>query len=201
MEKVSIIKLFILISVISLLVSCDSLELGDSNQDDSFKNTETTNITNDTTVGNSDLLIEFKDYTTSKNDDGTFNIIINQEAMEGCYYTISLMYDGMVLEYIQGEGYLKSNYGKFANDDDTITTINENTEEYIDTTIVTTSEQDLKSSFGKAGKWTFKTISEGTEYIEINLINSYGDIISKVQFTCIVDTHLEPHMYYTTINF
>lgn len=199
MKKVSVIKLFILMFATSFLVSCNSLELGDSSNLD----TESTTITNaTTTIGDSNLLIEFKDYTTSKNDDGTFNITINQEAMEDCYYTISLMYDGNILEYIEGEGYLKSHYGKFANDDeDIVTTINEDSEEDSDTTTVTTSKEDLKSKLGKAGKWTFKTISEGTEYIEINLINSYGDIVSKIQFTCIVDTHLEPHMYYTTINF
>lgn len=200
MKKVSVIKLFILMFVTSFLVSCNSLELGDSSNLDT-ESTTTTNAT--TTIDDSNLLIEFKDYTTSKNDDGTFNITINQEAMEDCYYTISLMYDGNILEYIEGEGYLESNYGKFAsnNDDDIVTTINENSKEDSDTTTVTTSKEDLKSKFGKAGKWTFKTISEGTEYIEINLINSYGDIVSKIQFTCIVDTHLEPHMYYTTINF
>lgn len=199
MKKVSVIKLFILMFVTSFLVSCNSLELGDSSNLD----TESTTTNATTTIDDSNLLIEFKDYTTSKNDDGTFNITINQEAMEDCYYTISLMYDGNILEYIEGEGYLESNYGKFAsnNDDDIVTTINENSEEDSDTTTVTTSKEDLKSKFGKAGKWTFKTISEGTEYIEINLINSYGDIVSKIQFTCIVDTHLEPHMYYTTINF
>ena len=65
----------------------------------------------------------------------------------------------------------------------------------------TLSEDKIKSLIGKDGKWTFKCISEGTQYIEIKLINEFGDIRYKSQYTCIVDTHLEPHLYYTNINY
>ena len=209
------IKIILLISIISLSTACNNLN-GFEDLDSS--NTEVTTIETSkevittTTTSEQDLLIEFNDYTYQKNDDGTFNFTITQEAMEGCYYTISLMYDDTITEFVSGDGYLRSEYGKFAGETSEETSSNEDEEdnndedenEDITTTLddkYTLSEDKIKSLIGKDGNWTFKCVSEGTQYIEIKLINEYGDIRYKSQYTCIVDTHLEPHLYYTNINY
>lgn len=208
-------KIILIISIISLLTSCNNLSelenLGSSNAE--VTTVGTSKDTDVTTTLEQDLLIEFNDYTYQKNDDGTFNFTITQDAMEGCYYTISLMYDDKITEFVSGEGYLRSDYGLFAgetseetssNEDEEDDNDNDDEDEDITTTLddkYTLSEDKIKSLIGKDGKWTFKCISEGTQYIEIKLINEFGDIRYKSQYTCIVDTHLEPHLYYTNINY
>ncbi len=196
MKNVSIAKVIISIMLVLLMTSCESLEerLGESAE---VTTEQTEQVTEDTitTTEDTSLLIEFNDYTTTKNDDGTFNITITQDAVEDSYYTLSLMYDDRIVEYVSGEGYYTSAYGSF--EEETIVTDDED-----DTEIVTTlSKEELESKLGKEGKWVLKSTSEGTQYIEIKLIDKYGDIYAKYQFTCIVDTHLEPHIYYTTINY
>jgi hypothetical protein len=190
---------------LSTLTSCNSLEieeeLGVYIGATTHETTTATTTTAITTTEDVEELIEFQDYTVTENDDNTYSFTISQEATTDCYYTISLMYDDRITEYVSGDNYIKSAYGEFADDEDgnvLETTTPEDGEE-IETEEVTTI--DIESLLNKKGEWTFKTTSEGTQYIEIKLINSYGDIVGKYQLTCIVDTHLEPHMYYTNFNY
>lgn len=211
MNRMYLYKIILPISIVSLMTSCTNLI---ENEDLGTSSSQTTTIETSkevtTTTMEENLLIEFNEYTYVQNDDGTFNFTITQEAMEDCYYTISLMYDDKIIEFVEGDGYLKSDYGLFAGETlEETSTENygeediEDEEEEVTTTEDTSklSEEKIKSLLGKEGKWTFKCISEGTQYIEIKLINEYGDVRYKSQFTCIVDTHLEPHLYYTNINY
>ncbi len=196
MKKVSIAKLTISIMLVLLMTSCTSLEsrIGESVEVTTEQVSETTTATTEDTT----LLIEFNDYTITENDDGTFNITITQEAVEDRYYTMSLMYDDRIVEYVSGDGYYESAYGSF--DEETIVTDSTDTES-VESSVTTLSKDELEARLGKEGKWVLKSTSEGTQYVEIKLLNSYGDVCTKYQLTCIVDTHLEPHLYYTTINY
>jgi hypothetical protein len=196
MKKVSIAKLTISIMLVLLMTSCTSLEsrIGESVEVTTEQVSETTTTTTEDTT----LLIEFNDYTITENDDGTFNITITQEAVEDRYYTMSLMYDDRIVEYVSGDGYYESAYGSF--DEETIVTDSTDTER-VEPSVTTLSKDELEARIGKEGKWVLKSTSEGTQYVEIKLLNSYGDVCTKYQLTCIVDTHLEPHLYYTTINY
>jgi hypothetical protein len=197
MSKYLIKRLVACVSLLALLTGCT--DLNGMEYIPTETTTTTTMETTITTTMDTELLIEFEDYTSTKNDDDSYNFTITQDATDDCYYTISLMYDDRITEYVSGDFYIKSAYGMFADEDTTMETTVPEEEE--DSEEVTTTELDLESFLGKEGKWTFKTISEGTQYIEIKLINSYGDTVGKYQLTCIVDTHLEPHMYYTNINY
>ncbi|MCC8068236.1 MAG: hypothetical protein LIO71_00485 [Ruminococcus sp.] len=216
MNRIYLSKMILPISIIPLMTSCysltDSLGTSNSQTTTTIDTTTETSIDLTTTLEDETLLLEFTDYTYFQNDDGTFNFTITQEAMEGCYYIISVMYDGNVIEFVEGDGYLKSEYGLFADETLEETSNADDEQEYqnddADQEEVTTtddsyklSEEKIKSLMGKEGCWTFRCISEGTQYVEIKLINEYGDVRYKLQFTCIVDTHLEPHLYYTNINY
>lgn len=198
MNSSSATKLTLAVAALLLTTACSSLELGHSDSPPEYTTQSTTTAQTSQTSIQEDLLIEFTDYTTTKNEDGTFDITITQEATEGCYYVLSMMYDGNVLEYVDGDGYLESHYGEFANlnggDESTTSVEGDGTEE-------PTTTDASKSTVGKEGKWTLRSVSEGTEYVEIELIDQYGDVVYKSQYTCIVDTHLEPHIYYTNINY
>lgn len=203
MHNVSFRKLICPTLMVGLLTSCNNIETPPS----SFEPATTTTAETTTTI-DEDALIPFDDFEVFE-EDGEYYFTINQEGMEGCYYTISVFYGNKAIEYVSGDGYLKSAYGEFFDDvdetsSDTTTTDkhskddDDNDETSTTTEVTTISTEEL---VGKDGKWTFKCVAEGTDYVEIKLINEYGDVRFKCQYTCIVDTHMEAHMYYTNINY
>lgn len=204
MSKISFRNFVIpIILSLGLFSACSNIETPPSD----LVTTTTTQIT--TTTIDENALIPFNDFEVFQENNESF-LTINQTGMEGCYYTISMLYGNKVIEFVSGDGFQKSGYGEFA-DGDTIngevTSLeddNNNEDNQDDSEDTTTTEEttiSVDDLIGKDGKWTFKCVSEGTDYVEIKLINEYGDVRFKCQYTCIVDTHLEAHMYYTNINY
>lgn len=198
------IKAIPIVIFLAMLTSCNNLEQSNIEQ------VTTTSTMETVTTIDENALIPFNDFEVSE-DNGEYFVTINQEGLEDCYYTISLLYGNKVIEYVSGDGFKKSAYGEFADGDTLEGDINIDTSDdddddndHDDEDITTVTEETtipIEDLLGKDGKWTFKCVSEGTEYIEIKLINSFGDVRSKCQYTCIVDTHLEAHLYYTNINY
>ncbi|MGN1411492.1 MAG: hypothetical protein ACI4WH_03150 [Oscillospiraceae bacterium] len=202
MFKTSFIKAIPMVMSLVMLTSCNNLEQSNVEQVTTVSNT-----TEAITTIDENALIPFNDFEVSENN-GEYFVTINQEGLEDCYYTISLLYGNKVIEYVSGDGFKKSAYGEFADGDTLEGNINIDTDDDDDnnydedvTTVTEETTIPIENLLGKDGKWTFKCVSEGTEYIEIKLINSFGDVRSKCQYTCIVDTHLEAHLYYTNINY
>lgn len=193
-----------IVITLGLFTSCDNIEVPPN---DFVPDIST--ITEVTTTIDENALIPFNDYEIFE-ENGEYFFTINQEGMEGCYYTISMFYGSTVIEYVSGDGFIKSGYGEFSDGDTLggeVTTKKElddsEEDDDGDNEVVTITEEtiSIENLVGKDGKWTFKCIGEGTDYFEIKLINEFGDVRYKSQYTCIVDTHLEAHMYYTNINY
>lgn len=198
MFKTFFAKFIPLILLVILLTSCNEITNNDENL------VTTTEITTETSA-NENALIPFTDFEVSTQNGESF-VTIYQDAMEDCYYTISIL-NGNVLEFQSGNGFVKSAYGEFSDGDTLDGELSSNDDDDDFESDISDKEEnqeeklDIDSMLGNRGEWTFKCVSEGTDYIEVKLITKDGDVRFKCQYTCIVDTHLEAHMYYTNINY